>query len=347
VTVYLGFNEPEAWTSISAPTAITIATTGGVVISGYNRAAMILDARVEAIATLGTAITEGYAHCRIIPKNQSVVVSGGGIADFTFAVRDELGNIIGGFYENQNNQAQRTRWYATYFGDPNLYTLNSTTTGTLIGDNSGAAYDVDLHFKIDNTVGFLRWYVDGIMVREFIGDTQPSTSNKVGQIRSRATGATTASGSASQHTIGHIVVADTPTFSARVHTLPMTVSTPNAWTGTPTDVTGTASAGNISETTNDDEINFSTADLATAVRSGYNIGAVIVSSNSQAASGSPVTRLQGRTRVGGTPYNIETSKLLAVTFAGVQHIANTNPATSAIWLTGEVNSAEFGLQAKT
>lgn len=324
MTIYLAGNEVEILTNFAGASAPVATTSSDVAIAGVNRAGFELSGVSAADAVLSSPITEGWVHVRIGANTGSSV---GAVSTDVFALKNAEGQNLVRIY------------------DPNSGTTFSVQilSGTVISGLGPGDYDI--YFKLSATVGACQVYREGALITEISGNVQfPSGTQSLSKFTFRGRSATVPASLTSR--FAHLIVANTPTIGARVHTLPLTVSTPNNWTGTPANVTGTASAGTISETTVNDEINFSAADFGTTLQDGFGIDAVVISSKAQALTGSPVTRLQGRSRVSGTPYDVGGSQLLGTGVSPVQHIVGVNPATSTAWTVATVNAAEFGVQAK-
>lgn len=322
MTVFFAGSEPDILNSFSG----TISTNTNVALAGINRAAMSFAGTSQFGSTTLPAVNEGWFHARFFRT--------GNVGDFTYF---DVLNVTNGSVTLFRIQSTPNGNLGTTILAGARSNFHNTTTAF--------AGDFDVHFKFHATDGFVRIYINQSLHQEVTGNTIPSSgpSNTAAlSLRGPAFSTSTSY----QFQVSNFLLADTPTLGARVHTLPLTVSTPNQWTGTPTDVTGTSSLGIISETTVDEEINFAAADLATAIRDGYRIEAVVVSNRSQFLTGSAVTKLQARTRIGGTPYNLDTEKALSTGYLAYQHIANVDPSTSAAWTTTNVNGAEFSLQAK-
>lgn len=327
MTVFLAGNELEIFSSF-AGSGGTATTSAEVCLAGVNRAGVSFNGHANTgTITIPSSLTEGWLHARI--SRQAADSSQVSATRSILSVNNSSGQSIARVRADGNDQFLRVQAH----------------TGTEVG-GLNRIIDVDINWKIDATAGFVRIYVNGALATEFVGVVQfASGVQSVSQIVLNGISIDTL---VTNFTclFSQILVADTPTIGARVHTLPLTVSTTNQWTGTPANVTGTASAGTISESTVDEEISFNAADFATTLQDGYGIEAMVLSSRAQALAGSPVTRIQGRTRIGGTPYNAGGSLLLTTGFTTAQHIMPTNPATSTVWTVSDANSAEFGLQAK-
>lgn len=343
MATFLAFSETEALDSVTA--GITNVTTGNAVVAGVNRAGIQLVNQAIALATLESVLNEGWVHARVVPRNSTSIA--GSLADYLFGIVDENNNIIAGFYQNNTTNGATIFWRAVYFGDPLIGTGGSEpTTGVLIGTPTGAAYDVDIHFKIADTGGFIRWYVDGTLVREFLGDTRNGTSANIAKLRFRALGNSTGADFRHWLQFSQVIVSDEPTIGARLHTLELSAGSVNQWTGAVADVTAAdwTPATLISESTPGEEILFAATDMA-ALNPGNEIKALVLSQSALSFSGSPVTKLRGRAKLGSTTYN-GASKTLTNGFAKVQHFFNTDPSTSLKWTRTALNSAEIGMMAE-
>ena len=342
MTTLLAFSETEALDAVLS--GVSNITTGNAIEAGVNRAAIQLVNQAVALATLDTPQNEGWVHAKVVPRNGSSI--SGSLADYFMAIVDGNNNIIAGFYQNNTSNGASIQWRAVYFLDPLIGTGgNEPTTGLLIGTPTGGAFDVDIHYRIADADGFIRWYVNGSLVREVLGDTQNGASTVISKVRFRALG--TSAGTTAPHWLqfSQVIVSDEPTIGARLHTLELSAGSVNEWAGTIADVTGVADSPLtfIQETTIGDEILFAATDIA-AINSGNEIKSLVLSQSALAVPGAPVTNLRGRVRVGGTTYDGAT-KGLTSGFAKTQHFFELNPATSAKWTLAQANGAELGMEA--
>lgn len=343
MTIFAACSETEGLDTVGAETSNV--TTGAAVVSGVNRAAINLYNRNASTITLSSGLNEGWLHARIVPRQGSASSNLSNV-DYILSIRDGSGNIVAGFYQNDNNSIGMD-WWATYFGDPSIGTANTTTTGVFIGVPSGA-YDVDLYFKISDTVGILRWYVNGSLIREVTGDTKPGSSTTIDSIRIAACGATGSAASQNSITVSQIFVSDLPTIGGRLHTLPLSAGSVNQWAGAVTDINAADETRTtfMSEDTTGEQVLFAAGDVA-SLNSGNKISAVVMSASAQSLTGSPVTKLRGRVRLSGTDYTIGSDKTLSTGFQPARLIADLNPATGLPWTLAEVNAMEIGFQALT
>lgn len=343
MTTFLAFSETEALDAVLSD--VVNVTTGNAVIAGVNRAAIQLTRQAIALASLDTPQNEGWVHAKVVPRHSFSIA--GSLADYLMGIVDGNGNIIAGFYQNATSNGATINWRAVYFGDPNIGVGgNDPTTGLLLGTPNGEAYDVDFHFKIADIDGFIRWYVNGSLVREVLGDTQNGTSTVISKVRFRALG--NSSGTDFNHWLqfSQVIASDEPTIGARLHTKELSAGSINEWTGTLADVTGPAHTPTtyLQETTPGDEILFAATNMA-SVNSGNEIKALVLSQSALAVPGSPVANLRGRVRVGGTTYDGPV-KALTPGFAKTQHFFPVNPATGLKWTLAQVNAAEIGMEAQ-
>ena len=322
MTVFFAGNEVELFTSFNG----TVSTNANVAISGVNRAGVSFLQLSQVGVINFPEQSEGWVHFRHSRIN---------------AVARTIRTPALSLRNSSDVSLVDLRAYASNANDAWV----SIRGGADVALPTGSVRDVDIHYKIAASGGFVKVYADGVLITEVSGNTSLSSGAQTVS-RMRMAGLDDQNIGTSQNLFSQFLVADTPTLGARVHTLPLTVGATNQWDGTPANVTGTASAGAISETTADEEISFTAADFGVALQSGFALEAVVLSSYAQALSGSPVTKVQGRSRIGGTPYSSGGLITLASGYALAQQVMAINPATSASWTVAEVNAAEFGLQAK-
>lgn len=345
MTTYVAFSEVEAADIVNSNVAVL--TAGTAIEAGVNRAAIQLSSQAIFLTTLETPINEGWFHARVVPRNGTADAYV--VIDYMMSIVDENDNIIAGFYDNKNSTGGSSHTpsvRAVMFSDTGIGSQNLNTTGVLVVANpTESAYHFDMYFKIGNSGGIIRWYVNGVMVREFLGDTQNGASNLIKKIRFRALGRNDDTGNDHTLRFAQVLVSDLPTINARVHTIPLSAGSVTEWTGSVSDINGSeiSPATVMTEATIGDALIMATTDSAASILTGNEIRDVIISSSALHVAGSLVNGLTGKVKIGGTEYDGD-PKSLTSGFKLTQHMFSLNPATSAQWTISDINGAELGIE---
>jgi hypothetical protein len=209
---------------------------------------------------------------------------------------------------------------------------------------SAARYKVDLQFKMDNSVGYFRVYVNDTLLHELTGDTiftAATTLDVIELVCPNPSGL-----GSGQFDFSGLIIADEDTRSMVFHQGQATANGANtAWTGVYTDVTkldrndntfiesGTAAQ---LETYVMDDVH---TDLAA-----YVPRAVVLSTRTRRGATGP-QNMQGVVRQSGTDFMTSNIAGINTAYGTRQAVMNTNPATSAAWTIAEINAAEFGVKS--
>lgn len=207
---------------------------------------------------------------------------------------------------------------------------------------SAVRYRIDVHIKIDNTVGIIDWYVDGILRDSFSGDTLYTAATTVDKVVLRAT---TTAGLPSGN-FSAIIIADEDTRDMIYSQTPVDgAGAETDWSGayTAIDETGVNDADFIQSTTAGQRATFSFGNLHADFATGYDVVGVGVSARgSRGASGpanlKPLVR-SGTTNGEGDPTAMD------LTWKPARHFFALNPATTAAFTVSEVDSAQIGVRS--
>jgi len=286
-----------------------------------------------------TAQTEGWAHFRAhfgsLSANSTLQVvefvdSGTGQTVFQLDVDGVVSSVIGQFNLEYWNGAAFTEILATEYG--------------LFG---GIQYTFDFHWDIDNAAGVFEWYVDGVLVAQFSGDTLNTGYTQIDRMVLQCANSS-GSGSGNGTTFSEIIVATTDTRGMRVHAADPTANGTNtAWTN---DVTA-VDEGNVDDTdfiesgvANDVET-FAVRDLS-AVADNFTVKAVVVNARALRDTTGP-QNMELVVRSGTTDYLSGNVSGLTTAFAPFSYIWADDPDTAAPWTTGGVNAMEVGVKSIT
>jgi len=344
MTVLCAFNEHDGLTSMSSTATLLISTsTADGVIAGLTRAVFGGNTNWNASRALGQELAEGWAHVRIRPRNAwpGSVSGGHENSGNMVTLNDNSGNVICAIYVD--SQASNT--------NSNLpFNVRANGTGGLSGviytstTNISLLLDFDINFKVADSDGFYKIYLNGSLIYTFTGDTKPGTSTGVASItfQSRVALANLSS------YFSQVVVSDLPTIGARVHTLALSAfGDLSQWAGAVTDVNGTeeSPATILTEGTPNEQVLFTKGTMS-AVVAGNVVSGVVMGHRSRYAAGSPVTKVRGIAKVSGTIYENAAAQTLTESITGHQSIFGLNPATSAPWTVAEINAAQIGMKAE-
>lgn len=201
-------------------------------------------------------------------------------------------------------------------------------------------YKIDVQFKMDNSAGYIRVYINDALTWEYTGDTiftAATTLNTI-ELSSVFTGIV--------FTYSGFIVADEDTRSMVFHQGQATADGANtAWTGTYADVTELDRDDNdfIESGVADQLETFVMDDVHTDLAA-YVPRAVVLSTRTRRGATGP-QNMQGAVRQAGTDFF--TSNLAGITtaYSTRQAVMNTNPATAAAWTISEINANEFGVKS--
>jgi hypothetical protein len=230
-------------------------------------------------------------------------------------------------------------------------TLNGTTW-TAVGADFRIRYQMkhtfDFRIKLNNTIGEIKTYLNGVQVHTFTGDVSTQTN----LVSSIYLGSSTLLGSTIRpFNWSELVVANEPTFDWHVATLPVSAAgTFSTWTGLFSDVddVGINSADLISTNTATNQQTFNVMNTTASQVAGNAIKAYAVASRTAVTTDATPNDAQHIVRTGGTVF---TTANLAIPKDGNYHtrntVYNTNPNTSAAWTTAEIDAVEIGMKAVT
>lgn len=221
---------------------------------------------------------------------------------------------------------------------------------------AGVLYNMDIYAKIDNAAGFWQWYIDGVLIASFSGDTLNTGFTQIDRVsfHSPSTGST---GATSSTVFSEILIQTTDTRNMRVATLDVSANsgTNIGWTGTVLDVDEDIAGSNgteagdsnfISGAANGDREGYTARDLS-AVADDMYIVAVVLGIRGRRDTGGP-QNIQGSLRIGGTDYDSANLTGVNTAFGPLQpDIRTTDPSTAAAWGATNVNGMEIGVEANT
>ena len=201
-----------------------------------------------------------------------------------------------------------------------------------------------IHIKMDDTVGIIEYFVNGVLIASFSGDTITTGITTLNQLK---IGLTDAGGLSSGMCYSAIMVADHDI--SNLMYLQRAVNgagAETAWTGdyTSVDETGVSDADIIYSANNGDVETFTKA-AQSSLYNTYNIYGVGVSARAKRGTSGP-QNLQLVARSGSTN-GFSANKALDLAWTTEQELFDENPDTAAPWTFAEADSAQVGVKAIT
>lgn len=247
-----------------------------------------------------------------------------------------------GVYDASNNLITGLGSSSTTYTAQSVFHANS---GNLWTPGSGALRSIDVNVFMDAASGFIRWYIDGSAVYEFLGDTRGAVGDatKVGFGRTAGNSDTNKVGFLSQ-----IIVSTQPTIGAKLYTVaPVAAGADSQWTGAVTDVNhiGLDDTTFVSTDTVGNKQSFTITPPA-SLPTGLQIAAIRTSYRASRDASSAVNNLQPYFKIGGTDYNAGSPFALSTVTSSGSVIVETNPATSLPWQLADLTGFETGFEAQ-
>jgi len=268
------------------------------------------------------AQTEFWVHALVIINN--VIFNGGnGIV---------IGNGASGLIRfGQPTSTARTDWQ---YYNGTAYTDISTG---VMADN--VLQEVDIHVKIDGTVGEFNLYLDGVLADSFSGNTLITGRETCNRITLTHAG---------EMTVSQLIVSTTSTLGYKLETIAYDAAgTTNDWTGAYTDIDDlviTDDSDVVNTATANDVFTFGTE--TPTVPANFAIKAVVNSFECTIGSAGP-QNLQFVTRSNSVDYTSANVTGLSLSKGPIAQIQETDPDTGTTWEAADIGSAEFGLKAIT
>jgi hypothetical protein len=323
MTTYLAFNE---WTDVDGFPPITTqhSTTA---LNTWVRAGFRLHTNGTTSIPIGVSLVEGWCHFRYTAASNN----GFGNTDYKVSLQDVGGSSLAGVYTKGNNIDS---WLSSVFTPEFIFGTGTVTK------------DVDLHWKIDATLGYIHMYLDGNLVSSFEGDTTTGGLTAIDRIRFR--GDLTNAQAQYQYTVSEIIVSDTPTLGARLVSAGFDADGAEIdWLGGFADINAynTSDTTYISSSTNG-EISTFTKPAIAALGADEFIGGVFLNFRLNTEPSSPVNNLSPVVRLSAVNY-FETAITPSAAISSARISIPLNPATGLAWELADVNSAELGVRADT
>lgn len=320
-----------------------VTTSGTNIDTTYVREGILFPGDAAGAARVDfTALAEGWIHYRLCVPTIANIASLNGqlwkLYSQGFSTAQPLFQLD---YDTNSGTTSVALGYGVieYWDGAVLVEGNAeTTTGLAVTTQ----HNIDIHFKMDNTVGYIVQYVDGAEVCRFDGDTIRTAATTLDRVEF-CSPFPSVTGTASE-----IIIADEDTRGMRVVSLAPTGNGANtAWTGAFGDVdeTGLGDADYITSAAANDIETYVIGDIAGGL-AGYDVLAVVASARARKGTTGPLN-LQGAVRISTTNYFSANVSGLDTGYGPVQAIWTQSPATSSNWTQAEVNGLELGLKSIT
>lgn len=324
MAVYFVGGEADTFMPVSGQT-YAWSSTGGRFEANASRGAMQIDKGVSEIEAFFSANqTEAWMHMYLYYEDPA--------AEANFIVFKTLA----GADAYRIEQEAGGEWTIAKWDGGTWVDLDTSAAAVL----SNAAAAIDIHILRHASTGIFRVYKDGVVVCEFLGDTETDEAN-FGRIRW--------GGHATELLfVSQVAASDEAMIGWKVATMHATGNGANtAMDGDFNDID--EAALNVADFIEADATNeietFTNQDLNVAYAA-YNVKAVGVGIHASNDSASAVNDLQAALRVGGSNFfsaNVSLPK--DGTNYSRQAIFLTNPNTSNPWSQAEANGAEFGVKS--
>jgi len=207
-------------------------------------------------------------------------------------------------------------------------------------------YKIDIHCLIHDTTGRFAFYIDDILIEEFIGDTNLYASSQVDNLK--LTGPQASHSAARAVHFSEVVVADEPTIGWRVATIVPDAdgNTVGEWTGGWADVDEiTASdADNLNSTASNDTETMGATNLSTPAAALVEYVAMVLQARVKDDAGSSPLQFQFIVRTGGTDY-FSSTIALGSSYSHEENVWAVNPGTTNPWTASEIDAIELGVES--
>lgn len=334
MTILAGGGEHEAfsWPS-TQPASSNWSTTTALYDSNYCSGAITLSgttmyANLE-LATTGQS--EVWVHFQ---EYYSTTNAGSNVPLVTLFNASDVGVLR--LYQVSSSSRKLQYWNGTAWTD-----IGSAYTQT-----SGARVSIDIHCKIDDTVGIFELYVDSVLKASMTGDTNVFTGSEVSYVQFAPTHST----NTANQGFSQAIVATEDTRLMKLATLrPNGAGSTSSWGGAYTDVDDVGyndDSDYITSDTADQVSTFATTDLSLTAQTLTPVG-LIVSGRARRGTSGP-QNIQLGLHTGGSDYFGTAEPSLGTSFNNLsQRIWDQNPNTTADWTVSDLLSLEIGVKSNT
>lgn len=329
-------------------TSNVVGTTAGTFNSTYARLALAAEGSSNTLTPASLVQTpvvaqqiEFWVRTRIATPGTTIVNSGAVNTIYSELMRLDDGSGRAVLRLAVQYQTGITRM-ETVSSDGSAFVVRAT--GPILSSTSTLyVLDIGMRYALD---GWARFYVNGALWMEWIGDTR--RSDAAGIARARFASISQSSAASGRAWFSEIAVANSDTRGiVGIATLvPSGSGALSAWSGAAADISETtlSDATFINTATPAAQSSFTLTDTP-AGASASAISAVCVSARALRGASGP-SQLTPGLRLGGTVYNAASSAL-SLGPGTVQSIWSVNPATSGGWTKSAVDGLELTLTAGT
>jgi hypothetical protein len=349
--VQWAFGELEAALTASQVLLSTDTSANGDTsrVTTRSRVSLTLtDSSFAASYIVRNTAEEGWFHCRFKTKT-----SGSSIAPFLTAplinIINTQGEHLFGIFAYRNSLSVQCFDASLTFPGGSVNTPPSPLpSGMAQFSTSTFSGQLDVHYNLASTGGFVRFYADGSLVATLTGNsgnTLPASGNGFPNRLVMRSNGSAAAGNSGRVFMTEVIFADEDTINMQLHTMALTQSGTNDWSGTFSEVAGTgvASSGIFTNTLSH-RVQFTAA--APSIGAGREINCLIPAFFGRANSAANVKTLSLLRNSVATPL-IEQPLLASVQM--YQEPLTINPLTGNPWQASEFGGSGvlFELRADT
>lgn len=292
----------------------------------HVREAYALDGSPGPFTREFTAISEGWVGLVIRPPS----TFSGTVYDYFLEFKDDQNNTLFGLSLEQNS--------GLIFDSPSM------SQTILLAEFSSSLAEFDIHFKIDNTEGFFRVFVNQVLVEAFNGDTESGLGSSISKCDYTGNGGNTLGRSVN---LSEFLISTQPTIGFKVVDTELSVASLSQWDGTPGNITpvGYASAENSLSTENSDQlVTFSRPDIPTLDGDEF-VASVHFETSQLAESGAPAPEAD-LLIYDGSEHGAERIQP-GSSFSEFRVQWDQDPRSNAPWTEAGVNEIEVGVASRT
>lgn len=336
MAVLFAASEAESFTVVN-PTNLTASTSGTDIDTNFARAGMKLKGNATLRHDLASPVTELWCHFRF-----RLEAAGSSSDDNLVEFIDTGTGQTVVQIDGDNGTFNLEYWNGSSF---------TSITPSFVIDTS--QHEIDFHAKIADVGGVFEWFLDGVLVARFSGDTLLSGFTQIDRIEIKNPNAVNNS-SVEECIVSEVIITDSGTGDTRNMRLathdPTGNGTNTAWTNAVTEVDEAGVNDDtdfITSGTATQKETYAARDL-TATADNFQIVAVVLGVRGRNDGGGGPQNIAPVIRSGGTDFVGSNLSGITTAFAPLsQHILAADPNTTAAWTPSAVNAMEIGVQSAT
>lgn len=303
--------------------AFTVITSSGYYEGGVARSAWYKLSAGPIYSPLESPVSELWLHFDLYKRVDNV---GSYHAGNDISIHDASNNLIFNFRSDGVSYSARSPFHA------NSATFVIPTFSTF-----------DAQLIQDPVNGVIRWWNNGVLLFEFLGDTRGA----FGDAAKIGFGQTAGAGTVRAGHYSQIIVSAQPTIGAKLYTRqPIAIGADAQWTGAVTDVNhiGVADVSSVNTDTVGNRQSFTISPPA-SLPTGLEIAAIRQTFRAARDPASAINNLQPYLKVGGTNYNSGAAYALPTVTGADSRLVAINPATGLPWQLADLTGLETGFEA--